>query len=415
MTEDLDKADALFDKYMEMRMAVHQRGVENETLVELWDTFVRSTPFNESRIIGAYNHSDRTELDRLQKRNLTEIRVEQSMRSTEWLAEHGTCGDHIRADVSTIRQAGRGAFATRNLPAGTLVSHLPLIHVGQRDVFRMWKLHGLKDGKPKPNRKKGLLTWQLLLNYCFGHNKSTLLLCPYGPMASYVNHNQTLANVKLQWSDPARGNHMPEFLESPIRRLDEEWSAKLAMDLVATNDIAEGEEVFLDYGDDFEEAWQHHVATWKPVEGAEDYVSANMLNSNKESPFPTEFEMIDRPNHNVELWCNNAFSNGRWKEHYKAGTLEKFLGDSPNNQIYPCDIVRREPDDDGNYMYTVVLFSEGERGSHELVSKIKDVPREAMQYYDRPYTSDFFLENAFRHHIGIPDEIFPKAWMNLAD
>jgi len=46
-------------------------------------------------------------------------------------------------------------------------------------------------------------------------------------MSSHVNHNQTLANVKLQWSDPARGNHMPKLLEAPIEHLESDWTAKV--------------------------------------------------------------------------------------------------------------------------------------------------------------------------------------------
>ena len=29
---------------------------------------------------------------------------------------------------------------------------------------------------------------------------------------------------------------------------------------------------------------------------------------------------------------------------------------------------------------------------------------------DRPYTTDHWLEGAFRHPIGIPDDVFPEAW-----
>jgi len=69
-------------------------------------------------------------------------------------------------------------------------------------------------------------------------------------MSSFINHNRTQANVRLQWGDPARGNHNPELLRAPIERFENDSTAKLAMDLVATRDIEPGEEIFLDYSDE---------------------------------------------------------------------------------------------------------------------------------------------------------------------
>jgi len=43
-----------------------------------------------------------------------------------------------------------------------------------------------------------------------------------------------------------------------------------------------------------------------------------------------------------------------------------------------------------------------------------DVPRDAFTYFNRPYTTDMFLANAFRHDIRIPDDLFPEAWRNRA-
>lgn len=251
LTNDIDRADELFKQYMQVRNSTSSRGVGGAVLDQVWDTFVKNTPYNQSRVFGSFNHSDPQEFQRLVRNseNLTSIRLEQSTRSQEWLEEHGTCGDHIRSGPSTLDQAGRGAFASRALPKGTIVSHLPLIHITKRERFEMYQFRW-ENGHPKPDRELGLQQQQLLLNYCFGHRHSTLLLCPYSPMSSFVNHNQTRANVKLQWSDPARGNHMPNLLQTPLDILENDFTAKLAMDFVATRDIEKGEEVFLDFGDE---------------------------------------------------------------------------------------------------------------------------------------------------------------------
>jgi hypothetical protein len=42
----------------------------------------------------------------------------------------------------------------------------------------------------------------------------------------------------------------------------------------------------------------------------------------------------------------------------------------------------------------------------------ENVPRSALSFFDKPGRTDMHLPNAFRHMIGIPDEIFPKQWKN---
>jgi hypothetical protein len=34
---------------------------------------------------------------------------------------------------------------------------------------------------------------------------------------------------------------------------------------------------------------------------------------------------------------------------------------------------------------------------------------------DVKYTIDDFLENAFRHEIGLPDGMYPDTWMDIID
>jgi hypothetical protein len=42
----------------------------------------------------------------------------------------------------------------------------------------------------------------------------------------------------------------------------------------------------------------------------------------------------------------------------------------------------------------------------------ENVPRSALSFFDKPGRTDMHLPNAFRHAIGIPDDIFPKQWKN---
>ena len=106
-----------------------------------------------------------------------------SIRSLEWLEQNGRCMDNIKEGISTIEHAGRGAFAYRFIPEGGIVSPAPLIHIPNREIFNIYA------GRHQRTRKKDgtiydkfvadhgrPLHHQLLLNYCFGHKESSLLV-----------------------------------------------------------------------------------------------------------------------------------------------------------------------------------------------------------------------------------------------
>jgi SET domain len=420
LSRDYKRASALATAFDELeRNATSRSPGACFAASQVWERFVKESAWNEtSRVLAAFNHTNEEEMQQLfsQQSDLTEMRRKEARRDTSWLQKHGTCGDHIGVAPSTLRQAGQGAFARRELPQGTIVTTLPLIHIPDRTVLEMYKFkpQDALPGRvmPVPDRELGLQGYQIMLNYCMGHRSSTLLLCPYGPQASYVNHNQSRANVKLVWSDPARGNHKPSLLHMSVAALDADPSAKLSMDVVATREILKGEEIFMDYGDEWEDAWQQHVRNWKPVEDAERYVNSYALNSNTSVPLRTEFELLHDPIPNVELWCSQSYLNQTWKDFY-PDNLGEFVK-KVQGETFPCDILRRTANENGTYFYTAVLWSESkDSGEAEIIGKLVDVPRQAFTYYDRPYTIDLFLSNAFRHDIRIPDHMFPQAWRNL--
>ena len=59
------------------------------------------------------------------------------------------------------------------------------------------------------------------------------------------------------------------------------------LEYVALREIQEGEEVLVDYGTEWEAAWDEHVKTWKPVE---EYISPYDLNKNVDIPLKTHEE-----------------------------------------------------------------------------------------------------------------------------
>ena len=349
-------------------------------------------------------------------------------RPLEWLRRNGKCMDHIVPGRSTIEDAGHGAFAKRFLPEGTIITGSPLHHLF-RSFTDMYKVKENEQGEREriPSRRSGR---QLLLNYCFGHPETTLLLCPYGAGVNYINHNRTLSNVRIQWSDHGTTSHNSSWFTLSPLEMYLNYQISLSFDYVATKDIPAGAELFLDYGSEWEQAWKYHVDNWKPREQWSSYTNAATYNKlMKNKPLPTEEEQQRRKKNsqqrsgggddddegvvlypeNLRLECHPALEGTSWR---RSG---RFDWVKVEEYGIPCNITRRhtsilskEP------YYTVKLFKENDNGKSnndtEGYLNVSNVPRKAMKFFDLPYTTDIHLKGAFRHPIGIPDEMVPDSW-----
>jgi len=97
-------------------------------------------------------------------------------RSVEWIKENGICLDAIRPGKSNIPGAGWGAFAQGFIRKGDIVSPAPLLNVANRETFNIYEDE--VDEETGEVVDSTVIGQQLLLNYCFGHTASQLLLCP---------------------------------------------------------------------------------------------------------------------------------------------------------------------------------------------------------------------------------------------
>jgi hypothetical protein len=99
------------------------------------------------------------------------------------------------------------------------------------------------------------------------------------------------------------------------------------------------------------------------------------------------------------------------------GKYDELMAD-----YYLCEVLRYVEVSDGiynyNYNYSVIITKPQADSTDDQMSArepilLQNVPRNAILFVDAPYSSDMFLAGAFRHSIGIPDEIFPSAWRNI--
>ena len=242
--------------------------IGDEVQKDLWD-IIKTHPY-VSRERQALPETYKDGIRAIKEGDIMTVEVENSIRSIEYLEEHGKCVDNIVPKQSTIPHAGRGAFATRFIPKGGLVAPVPLVHIADKSKANMY---AEKKG-PTGNiirDEENIVHKQIILNYCFGHPNSTLLLFPYSSNVVYINHHSTEYNAKLRWTNGFDFYHHKDWLEKSVDFLEDQWTAGLMLEYVATRDIQPGEEVFIDYGEEWQNAWDEHVKKWEPTSKASDY------------------------------------------------------------------------------------------------------------------------------------------------
>mmetsp|Transcript_24210 Transcript_24210/g.57476 ORF Transcript_24210/g.57476 Transcript_24210/m.57476 type:complete len:665 (+) Transcript_24210:54-2048(+) len=391
--------------------------------------------------------------------DIKSIEVENSIRPVDFLDKHGKCVDNIEPGISSIPHAGRGAFATRFIPKDGLVAPAPLVHIVDKNTVKLYNERLSDNGvQSKVVRDESeVIGQQLILNYCFGHPNSTVILFPYSSNVAYINHHPTEFNARLRWAKNFDFFHNEGWLNKSTDFLEENWRSGLMLEFVALRDINPGEEVLIDYGKEWQLAWEEHVKGWEPTSpeqdfnnlthwtkqmdqpnGKDGYVRAEMLDQDRETPLRTVHEQKDDAYpHSVEVKCSvNAnhrdaylffprtipFYTRDWDE-------EVDTGEHIADHLHSCRITERyeihedyeeeldfeEEDIEHGYMYTLEFEVRKEVGDEAFSERheITNAPRKALSFANRDYTSDVFLKKAFRHEMILPDEVFPEAWKNL--
>ena len=192
------------------------------------------------------------------------------------------------------------------------------------------------------------------------------------------------------------------------------------MEIVAIRDIEEGEEVFLDYGSEWQAAWDDHVATWrKSLENGDipDPWPIRALDLNdefKDKGFKTKAELETEPYpETIRQMCFLVVQNIPDEQpHVKSWAVPEKGGTTfDTDNLFDCTVVERiavetTVENSLAFNYTI-QWMDKERNE---VTIVRNVPHLAITFLDKPDTGDQWVtKSPFRHYIGIPDEVFPQG------
>ena len=363
------------------------------------------------------------EKDKEKKDGSTKLDIDltpQPKRPPEWLQKHGMCADNILVKTATDPSMGRGAFARRFISRGSVIAPAPLQIYPNRASFSS-PLRGHARQEYEREYRMLFEREQLLVNYAFQPKGSSLLLYPYGPGVGLINHASKESgkiNAKIQWSKNPM-NHGIQWLDSSLT-LAQFWKMQypgaLILDVVALRNIREGEEIFIDYGIEWERAWNKYVEEWKPLNpnGQYKYVypwDEMNTHNNPVKPYRTKSELeTNEYALNLMTVCDTRNSpEGREEERIKWRRSKHW----PESNV-ECSISSRVYNAiDQTYLYEVELWPQKENTRQDgtpIVFIDYDVPHSAIRLVDKPYHSDQFIQGAFRHPIGFPEELTPHFW-----
>lgn len=334
-----------------------------------------------------------------------------SLQSVEFLQENGACLDNIIVGTSTIPQAGQGAFASRTIRKGTTITTAPVITL-EREQLLLWDT--IDDGNETHFNHVG---HQLLLNYCYGHEESSLIFFPYSPSVNFINHGiADEANAEIRWS--TFPYHKSEWLNGTLQEAKDRTSTGLLFDIVATKNIRRGEEVLLYYGHDWEEKWNQHVQGWGMT---------NFTHYNHGIPTTTDYNHAGK---DEQVRTHEEQKTNPYPEHI----MTKCHFDPPENcspskeshdgikcrsrwvltfqelELHPCIIQSRQSFEGMDWYNATVEIGGSANATRYLVEY---VPRYAIKFVDRPYTRDQYAKGAFRQLIGLGDDLLPDHWKDL--
>lgn len=167
---------------------------------------------------------------------IQKVAVNHNIHSLEYLQKYGVCMSHLFVSPSQLHQAGNGLYSKIKFKKGELLIISPVLLLPKYEVI----LASRNDS--------------VLLNYVIAQEGDVAIFA-FGLPVMANHQSNALTNVYLQWYNTSsailNSYHPQDFIKDK--------STSLYLGLYASRDIEANDELFMDYGVDWEKQWNAHI------------------------------------------------------------------------------------------------------------------------------------------------------------
>jgi len=236
---------------------------------------------------------------------------------------------------------------------------------------------------------------------------------------NFINHNSQHPNVKLRWSTSPL--HRKDYLDLLSEEVLKQGFG-LIMEFVSLRDIYPHEEIFLDYGAEWERAWQKHVAEWSPVPRAETYITADgtmkimgilTVDEQKTKPYPDNVRTACFFGDSEDTYYKDADEED---DFFKILQLDEWQSRNDECLRWCTILERRTANDNETLLFDVLIEPQTAHLPEDCILPsdekiyVNNVPSTKVTLVDVEYSRDQHLPHAFRHFIRLPDDLCPDTW-----
>ena len=207
----------------------------------------------------------------------------------------------------------------------------------------------------------------------------------------------------------------------------------MVIDIVATRDIIPDEEIFIDYGKNWEEAWTEHVKKFRSEPHCENgsigskrvhAMNRDKFNSSYHEWTDSHFSVCFQDDQSLVSTVYVVAANAEVSDSDKANfnltsdyegittEHEGFNLTRDDSERLPCLI---KASSQNSSAFDVIIFMDWsiphELRYAEMIRIFEGFPPGNIEFIPKPWKSDLHWAGAFRHPIAMPDHVFPPHWM----
>jgi len=174
-------------------------------------------------------------------------------------------------------------------------------------------------------------------------------------------------------------------------------------------------QIFIDYGVDWENAWEEHIRNWEPPSSSdrgatiipmkEGRVDIRTIQEQLKHPYPDH--VVTMCYYDLELeWVNSTYRGG---EYFTDGSIYQVSeGEiASSDDLYRCEILEKQEDE----MFVVRILPLD--GYVDTPVVLDHYPATSVLVRTQKQSSDLgHVSRSFRHPIVIDDDMWPSQWKN---